>query len=111
MGGNAFPNENISRLDLEQYYICVNNILSLSNRFHKIEILPEKESFGDIDIIYAFDDNTPTLSENISDIFRILKEFVVPCNVVTIGMFIPSSLSIVSFIYMKVISINLIFLL
>jgi len=68
MGGNQFPNLNISRINREEYDSILQKLLLISDRFHEIRVPNEKETFGDIDIIYEIDSYQDIIQNNI-DIF------------------------------------------
>lgn len=74
MGGNAFPNYCLARLNAEDYVIISNEIVNrLRSNFPDslFEVIPSyrsKDSFGDLDILYCSDVPRDSLKNCISPV-------------------------------------------
>jgi len=79
MGGNALKNTNCIRVNLNLYNTiktCILSKLLLYNEFIPIYEIPEKESFGDLDLLYEY---------NGKEIKKIVNEIFTPKEVFSNG--------------------------
>lgn len=84
MGGHALKNTNCVRINKKLYEEIKNDILSKLMAYFYVGIIPEppeKESFGDLDILYRADSRT-NMNQTIVQMFN-PKEFFVNGNVIS----------------------------
>ncbi len=88
MGGNALKNTLTRRYDVKEYHNLSEELINKfdSLLYSKIEVIPaysNKESFGDMDILYSTHDNKPIDKENFVSIFE-PNELVQNSNVISL---------------------------
>lgn len=88
MGGNCIKNAHTRRYDADEYYsLCDDVIRKISfgdNTWLSVEVIPSyrnKESFGDMDILYSTFTEKPFTKNKIHEMFPESKEIVVNTNV------------------------------
>lgn len=76
MGGNALKNTFTRRYDKDEYFTLSTSVRNLFWGFYpvsKLAIIPafrEKESFGDMDILYTTQNDKPLGVENLAEVFK-----------------------------------------
>lgn len=88
MGGNCIKNPYIRRYNTDEYFkLCDDVIRKISfgdNTWLSVEVIPSyrnKESFGDMDILYSTFTERPFTKNKIQEMFPDTKEIVVNTNV------------------------------
>jgi hypothetical protein len=79
MGGNALKNTKISRFNLEIYNFVKKQLQLLLNQYINIEYLydvPEKNTFGDLDVLYQMKDKKYNIKSIIIDKFNPSEIFI-----------------------------------